>query len=121
MQRHNQIIHVKSPVSQDFVCIICGSKFNRKDALDRHDKEQHYGSKVNFAYVEHVEDMEGLSSVNCELCLKTFKRKSDLKRHILSIHSEAPKKVTCNICGKTFSRNFTLNRHMKSTHTEQLA
>ena len=121
MQRHNKIVHVKSPGSQDFVCIICGSKFNRKDALDRHDKEQHYGSKVNFAYVEHVEDMEALSSVNCELCVKRFKRNSDLKRHILSIHSETPKEVTCKVCGKTFSRNFTLNRHMKSTHTEQLS
>ena len=89
--------------------------------MDRHDKEQHYGSKVNFAYVEHVEDMEALSSVNCELCVKRFKRNSDLKRHMLSIHSETPKEVTCKVCGKTFSRNFTLNRHMKSTHTEQIS
>ena len=112
---------MKSPVFLDYICDLCGSKFNRKDALIRHGKEQHYESKVNFAYVEHVEDMESLSSVNCELCVKTFKRKSDLKRHTLSVHSETPEEVTCSICGKTFSRKFTLNRHMKSAHKEQLA
>ena len=117
MQRHSLIVHVESDVSKD---IVCESKFSRKDALARHEKEQH-GSKVKFDYVEHVEDMESLSSVKCELCAKTFRRKSDLKRHTGSIHSETPKEFNCNLCGKTFSRNSTLNRHMKSTHTEELA
>ena len=83
--KDNKIVHVKSSVYQDYICDLCGSKFNRKYALIRHGKEQHYESKVNFAYVEHVEDMESLSSVNCELCVKTFKRKSDLMRHTLSV------------------------------------
>ena len=119
LQRHNQIAHEKSPLYQDHICDLCGSKFNRKDALIRHGKEQHYESKVNFAYMDHVEDMESLSSVNCEFCEKTFKRKSDLKRHTLSVHSETPPaELACSICGKTFSRKFSLNRHMKSAHKE---
>ena len=119
LQRHNQIAHEKSPLYQDHICDLCGSKFNRKDALIRHGKEQHYESKVNFAYMDHVEDMESLSSVNCEFCEKTFKRKSDLKRHTLSVHSETPPaELACSICGKTFSRKFSLNRHIKSAHKE---
>jgi hypothetical protein len=116
--RHKQVIHGEGPVELKYICDLCGSKFNRKDTLDRHDKEQHCGSKVNFAYVEHVEDMENLSSVECRLCIKTFKRKSDLKRHIFCAHSDTATKLSCKLCGKTFSRQFTLNRHMKSVHSE---
>ena len=62
--------------------------------------------------------MDSLTIMKCENCDKTFKRKSDLKRHHVSAHSDIDikKKFKCPVCDKEFSRKFVLNRHTKRFH-----
>ena len=55
---------------------------------------------------------------SCENCDKSFKRKSDLKRHHVSAHCDIDikKKLKCPVCDKKFSRKFVLNSHTKRFH-----
>ena len=47
----------------------------------------------------------------CHLCAAPFKRKSDLTRHLKTVHSNH-KKFPCPNCGKYFSRSDSLKVHM---------
>ena len=51
---------------------------------------------------------------NCDKCEKSFTRKSDLTRHIQSVHDKI--RYNCNQCAKSFSERGTLKRHIKSAH-----
>ena len=52
---------------------------------------------------------------NCDHCLKTFKTKFNLNKHIRSVHSETKKK--CEQCEMEFSRSDNLRAH-EQTHKE---
>ena len=82
----------------------------------RHQKEVHFGRNVNVNFVEDLDDKKYV--IKCEHCDLKFKRNSDLKRHVASIHSSS-KSVQCLSCEKAFSRKDALTRHMKSSHTEE--
>lgn len=47
----------------------------------------------------------------CDICNKSFMRKSDLKKH-MRIHS-GEKPYSYDICGRTFSISGNLSRHLK--------
>ena len=110
--RHKQAAH--GPVVEDLVfsCSKCGMKFSRKDNLKRHNKEKHFGTKVNLDYVQ---DMDTLGVLECEQCDQTFKRKPHLMRHIRSVHG-VKETHNCDQCGKTFSSKDALKRHVKTKH-----
>lgn len=47
----------------------------------------------------------------CDECMKTFSKKSNLNDHIVAKHSNIEKYV-CSICKKSFSYKQSFNRHM---------
>ncbi|XP_014224829.1 zinc finger protein 431-like [Trichogramma pretiosum] len=49
---------------------------------------------------------------NCGTCGKTFKRKSHLKTHVVSVHNKIT--YACNICTKTFTQKGSLQIHIDS-------
>lgn len=53
-------------------------------------------------------------SFSCEHCKKSFLRRQDLRRHIMSSHSGTVKKLHCPNCDGTFSRSDALYRHINS-------
>jgi uncharacterized Zn-finger protein len=87
-----------------------------KSHLTRHMKEKHYETNVNLDYVENL---DSLNEFECENCEKKFKRKTDLKRHCISVHSVKEKNCfICSHCNLLFSRKDSLSRHVKSKHGE---
>lgn len=48
----------------------------------------------------------------CEICLKTFCKKSELVRHMY-VHQERPK-LECNECSKKFTTTLSLERHLNA-------
>ena len=114
LSRHSKFIHGDGDEGMEFECVKCMIKFARKDIKDRHDREQHYDSNCNFAYVENL---DSLTSIECTDCDQTFKRKSDLKRHFKCVHSEKKDKYPCEQCTAQFSRKDSLTRHVKTKHS----
>ena len=64
----------------------------------------------------HVDSVHrGIINFRCESCHKNFKRKSDLKRHTETIHRGSIS-FPCQSCGKNFSRKRDLKRHTELIH-----
>ena len=80
----------------------------------RHQKEVHFGRNINVNFVEDMDDLKYV--IKCEHCELKFKRDSDLKRHVTSLHSSS-RSFQCPSCEKAFSRKDTLKRHLESIHT----
>ena len=51
----------------------------------------------------------------CDICNKLFSNKSNLRKHIKSVHEKI--KFTREICGKELSRKDKLQRHKKTVHS----
>ncbi|XP_030376201.1 zinc finger protein 771 [Scaptodrosophila lebanonensis] len=81
-----------------FVCDVCPKSF-----------------KTNAALVTHQKRHLQLAQYSCPHCGKCFVESSNLKRHIVSLHTgERPH--SCTICQRSFSRVYLLELHMR-THT----
>ena len=61
-----------------------------------------------------ADDSKQEGRYNCDKCEKSFTRKSDLTRHIQSVHDKI--RYNCNQCNKSFSEKGTLQKHIKSAH-----
>ncbi|KAK5646832.1 hypothetical protein RI129_005296 [Pyrocoelia pectoralis] len=83
------------PVSQNFICEICGINHKTRSGLFLHMKA-------------HNEP-----SVECPVCKKRFHRFEAFRQHSLS-HVDS--KVTCNICNKELKNERVLKSHMRQ-HT----
>ena len=103
----------QEPSTEDktqFLCDICNMGFSNRKGYTRHIKRVH----------------EKQGRVKCEQCGKVVCSETNLKRHILSVHSkanqstiEAPKPFHCEICEKGFNLKKSLAKHMKSVHTKE--
>ena len=56
-----------------------------------------------------------LRAKTCQVCYKIFTQKSDLNRHIKSVH-QGEKPYPCADCGKDFSQKVHLIQHMRCVH-----
>ncbi|KMU81834.1 hypothetical protein CISG_02850 [Coccidioides immitis RMSCC 3703] len=80
-----------------FECPKCGMQFTRnsncKSHMKIHDPDRKYPHKCTFGQ-----------------CTKQFSRKTDLTRHVDSVH-EKLRRFGCSECGHRFARQDTLRRH----------
>lgn len=83
---------------KSYICCYCKKAFCRISNLNVHQSRCHSDDKPSYA---------------CNTCQKSYKYKSDLRRHIL-IHF-GTKKFKCKFCTKSFNRNEHLKNH-SSTH-----
>ena len=51
---------------------------------------------------------------NCEQCSFSSKRKFDLKRHVMVMHSLCQVSFSCDTCGKEYRYKGSLDRHAKT-------
>ncbi|KAL4886664.1 hypothetical protein BJY04DRAFT_76210 [Aspergillus karnatakaensis] len=87
---------LKVPPASGLQCTICGLHFTRRSNCREHMKRH---------------DPDGRKSFPCEECGKILGRKTDLKRHVDSVH-RGIRKFGCDECGARFSRHDTLARHL---------
>jgi len=55
----------------------------------------------------------------CDICLKRFSKKSNLKSH-RGIHQSSERLHKCDHCGEAFAWRSSLNRHIEKLHTENI-
>ena len=54
----------------------------------------------------------------CPLCDATFMHHENLKKHMVAIHSDAPRQFVCHVCGMGFKLRNNLKHHERvSTET----
>ncbi|KAL3458107.1 hypothetical protein BJX64DRAFT_302235 [Aspergillus heterothallicus] len=87
---------LKIPPASGLTCTVCGAEFTRRSNCREHMKRH---------------DPSGRKLYPCEDCTKTFGRKTDLKRHVDSVH-RGIRRFGCDQCGYRFSRQDTLARRM---------
>ena len=84
--------------------------------IERHIPSVHEGKRLycssddqNIGNIHEV-----IKLFKCEICEHKTGRKSDLKKHVESVHEE--KKFNCNICDYKTTRNYNLKKHIESVH-----
>ena len=90
-----------TPEEATHECRVCGKLFKRsynwKSHMETHNPERKYPHPCN-------------AMVGNQPCSKKFQRKTDLDRHVDSVHLKA-RNHQCSLCGNRFARRDTLRRH----------
>ena len=86
-------------------CKKCGKKYKNQFHLNEHIKAKHWG--VQFRCFEFG-------------CRRSFSKKSDLARHVTSVHTRTSRCV-CRFCQKPLSRPDALARHIRTQHSLERA
>ena len=89
-------------------CFYC-DKFVTSKNMWRHIEEIHGKTKINTAVVD-----VSAYPYNCDSCTFRTKRKHDLKRHVMQNHSLVEAMFLCEVCDKTFKYESSMKRHAKS-------
>ena len=96
MFRHTKIVHG----SHDQICTVCSKAF-----AIRADLKKHFNSCHNPA---------SRQTVPCPHCQKLV-RTSNLRRHILQVHTKGGKLYQCSKCNRNFHSGFNLRRHIEAS------
>ncbi|EAT36082.1 AAEL011816-PA [Aedes aegypti] len=129
LRKHRKRVHTVG----DHVCAECGMKFTKTSKYEYHlkthepekkykcrfcDKSfiQHYHRKSH-EQTHHLEKPEKPEKPTClcNICGKSFKHESSLKKHIQISHDESKKEVKkfqCDICKKEFIQKGSLKSHI---------
>lgn len=130
LNRHNKIAHSPN-FTEIFECYICEKRFNRKDNLDAHMKNNHIKKQNNC-----LGNFDKSDIFSCNYCNKTFSILSYLENHLethkiksnpksrVKIGSTNIKKyrfvttsTLCSICGKYLTNKKSYYAHMQRKHS----
>ena len=64
-------------------------------------------------YIVGTVDHEGQPEHKCTLCGKVCKKRSNMKRHMILMHT-VPTNECCKYCGKVFKNKYYLDSHIRS-------
>lgn len=108
-------------IDPEFTCKDCSKTFYESDRLQIHIKRFHSKFCMNFFCYEivHLFFISHVGSMNfsCDLCGRTFRDKSGMKRHVTGVHLNK-RDFTCYLCPKSFSASYNLKEHLFSVHKE---
>ena len=132
MQHHFQIVHVE----KKYECCYCLAIFPSKQDTDKHISCYHEIENQNSLLMFHgqvhesnkkllyeTENENNLviyerkNELQCSVCNKVFRRKSDLKRHFSTVH-EGKRPFECSFCPAKFCKRMDMNHHITIVHEE---
>ena len=67
---------------------------------------------------KHIKSVHLIVQYNCDQCEKSFSRKGVLKEHIKSVHGNV--RYNCDKCDKSFSSKGYLNHHFERVHMDRI-
>mmetsp|Transcript_16336 Transcript_16336/g.28234 ORF Transcript_16336/g.28234 Transcript_16336/m.28234 type:complete len:307 (-) Transcript_16336:1295-2215(-) len=102
LKRHIDLVHEKR-----YKCTLCTREFKKASQLVLHTEVAH-SKKAKI-------DTKASDNLMCHICHKDFGQKSDLTRHVRTVH-EGLKQFKCNICSKRFSGSASLKNHVRAIH-----
>ena len=125
LRKHIRVVHDKI---KNFKCDICGHVFANQSNLNVHMnhhiepslKERKFKcekcewrainmSQLRIHMKTHIETLD----FKCPHCVKQFKCKTYLEKHVRHIHDRTGEKFQCQECSKSFTAKQGLNKHMK--------
>lgn len=114
-------IELNDDEPKPFSCPVCSKTFTRREHLRRHRvvhaKEEGKTVEEEMASPPpspNGNDKKPPEPVRCEICKKTFSRRSHVLRHMKRIHNTtiSGEIHQCEVCSKKFGRKYHLERHM---------
>jgi uncharacterized Zn-finger protein len=105
LRRHIQVFHSDSALI--FKCDLCKKVFTRKDVRDKHRRTVCAVDKTSGS----SDEMDASDKKKCRVCGKEFAHRSNLSRHMTSVHKESDLTIVCGKCDKGFARKDSMSRH----------
>ena len=122
LRKHDKSVHAES---RNFVCDYCGKGFKRADGLKEHlrthntdDSEKAECSvcgkllSSRKALQIHMRIHENIVPFMCETCGKSFRQQSNLKSHVINIHTDEAK-FQCEKCPRKLKSLARWKVHMR--------
>ncbi|XP_073966371.1 uncharacterized protein [Choristoneura fumiferana] len=116
-----------------FQCAACGARARSQRAAHKHYTAKHGIEPISFENLkteengqpENVENTENngkQESFPCELCAKTFRWKTSLRKHLETHRIEAGQKRRpyCEPCKMSFTTTSNLQKHVKTSSKHQI-
>ena len=94
---------------REVMCTYCGKGFATLYSAHKHEKQYHGGNQ---------QGSRPKADYQCPVCLKPLANKTQLRIHMVRLHSDAPPSIMCEQCGKGFKEKHSLKIHIK-THGEK--
>lgn len=108
-----------------FCCDVCGKIFKHRTILRTHQKShsvERYSCEfcqkqfvLMSQYKTHLKRHSNEKKFQCEHCLKGFKEKREMIRHLHLVHTKK-RPFQCDQCPRAFAFRYMLNRHLQ-VHT----
>ena len=89
----------------EYTCQNCSEVIKGQTNLIAHNFQYHY-ENPEFEKLLLSED-----KFPCRVCLKTFRRKSDVTAHVLRVHCNS-RRYLCKICGSRFKESTHVRKHL---------
>ncbi|CAL4130182.1 unnamed protein product [Meganyctiphanes norvegica] len=125
---HLHRFHNKDEETKDYLCSECGYMASTKKAFTDHQRihSDDPGPKARCSicdkemlassYKIHMLRMHGEAKHPCDSCGQRFTVRSDLMRHINTVHSSL-RPYDCDLCSEKFATSDALRYHRNKTHS----
>ncbi|XP_014671878.1 PREDICTED: zinc finger protein 236-like [Priapulus caudatus] len=103
-----------------FTCGKCGAEFNKIHLVREHSKLHHQASRARSAALprqqhhKYRQRYDQSGSQKCQYCSKSFRKPSQLERHVRIHTGEKP--YVCQLCNKAFNQKGSLQIHIQGRH-----
>ncbi len=97
-----------------FVCEECQIIFETLFRFEKHKRNKHPSLAKSLNSEEKPDHCAGSKTLKCHKCEMTFKKPSELQRHLFHVHNERDKNaMVCEMCNLVFTTRYGFQCHKK--------